>query len=56
LIWRLQPGAINQFEFRCWRWSRLGLGSLAIALLLGLVALLQRLKLAAGFGLPQLPA
>jgi hypothetical protein len=56
LIWRLQPGAINQFEFRCWRWSRLGLGSLAIALLLALVALLQRLKLAAGFGLPQLPA
>ena len=56
LIWRLQPGAINQFEFRCWRWSRLGLGALAIALLLALVALLQRLKLAAGFGLPQLPA
>jgi hypothetical protein len=27
-----------------------------IGLLLALVALLQRLKLAAGFGLPQLPA
>ena len=56
LIWRLQPGVINQFEFRCWRWSPLGLGALVIALLLALVALLQRLKLAAGFGLPQLPA
>ena len=34
----------------------LGLGGLAIALLLVLVSLLQRLRLAAGFGLPQLPA
>jgi hypothetical protein len=34
----------------------LGVGALLIALLLALVALLQRLKLAAGFGPPQLPA
>lgn len=54
--WPLQPGAVNSFEFSCWRWSRLGLGALLIALLLALVALLQRLRLAAGFGLPQLPA
>jgi hypothetical protein len=56
LIWPLQPGALNQLEVSCWRWSRLGVGALVIALLLGLVTLLQRLKLAAGFGLPQLPA
>jgi hypothetical protein len=56
LIWHLQPGALNQLEVSCWRWSRLGVGALVIALLLGLVTLLQRLKLAAGFGLPQLPA
>ena len=38
-------------------WLRMS-GSLllVIALLLGLVGLLQRLKLAAGFGLPQPPA
>jgi hypothetical protein len=56
LVWHVQPGALNQLELSCWRWSRLGVGALVIALLLGLVALLQRLKLAAGFGLPQLPA
>lgn len=54
--WSLQPGAVNSLAFSCWRWSRLGLGALLIALLLALVALLQRLRLAAGFGLPQLPA
>ena len=56
LVWQLQPGALNQLELSRWQWSRLGVGALLIALLLGLVALLQRLKLAAGFGLPQLPA
>ena len=56
LVWHLQPGALNQLEVSCWRWSRLGVGALVIALLLALVALLQRLRLAAGFGLPQLPA
>ena len=56
LRWSLQPGALNRLELSCWRWSRLGLGGLAIALLLVLVSGLQRLRLAAGFGLPQLPA
>ena len=56
LHWPLQPGALNRLEARSWRWSRLGLGSLAIALLLALVLLLQRLRLLAGFGLPELPA
>ena len=56
LRWRLQPGSLNHLELSCWRWSRLGLGALGVGLLLGLVSLLQRLRLAAGFGLPQLPA
>ncbi|MDA0964489.1 MAG: DUF3153 domain-containing protein, partial [Cyanobacteria bacterium] len=54
--WRLEPGAVNTLQLSCWRWSKLGLGTLAISLLLLLVALLQRLRIAAGFGLPQLPA
>ena len=56
LRWSLQPGAMNRLQLSCWRWSRLGLGGLAVALLLIAVSLLQRLRLAAGFGLPQLPA
>ncbi|MFZ9952251.1 MAG: DUF3153 domain-containing protein [Vulcanococcus sp.] len=56
LRWTLQPGAVNRLEIACWRWSRLGLGGLAVALLLVLVSVLQRLRLAAGFGPPQLPA
>ena len=56
LRWTLQPGALNRLEITCWRWSRLGLGGLAVALLLLVVSLLQRFRLIAGFGLPQLPA
>ena len=56
LIWSLQPGSVNRFGSLCWRWNRLGLGGLAIVLLLVAVAVLQRLRLAAGFGPPQLPA
>lgn len=56
LLWRLQPGALNRLELRCWRWSPLGLGAAAIALGLGLVLLLQRIRLRLGFGLPELPA
>jgi hypothetical protein len=39
-----------------WRWSPLGLGASLIGLLLALVLGLQRLRLALGFGPPQLPA
>ncbi|MEB3270452.1 MAG: DUF3153 domain-containing protein [Synechococcus sp.] len=56
VIWRLQPGRRNQLQIRCWRWSPLGLGGLLIGLALLLALLLQRLRLALGFGLPQLPA
>ena len=56
LRWTLKPGALNRLEIACWRWSRLGLGGLVIAVLFVVVSVLQRLRLAAGFGLPQLPA
>ena len=56
LRWSLRPGAVNVLELSCWRWSRLGLGAVLIALLLILVSWLQRLRLAAGFGPPQLPS
>jgi len=56
LAWSLSPGSINRLELQCWRWSRLGLGAGAIALLLPLVVLLQRLRRQLGYGLPELPA
>ena len=56
LRWPLRPGALNILELSCWRWSRLGLGAALIAALLILVSWLQRLRLAAGFGPPQLPS
>jgi hypothetical protein len=56
LAWPLRAGAINRLELQCWRWSPLGLGAAAIALLLPLVVLLQRLRRQLGYGLPELPA
>jgi hypothetical protein len=56
LIWPLRVGSLNRLELRCWRWSPLGLGGCAIALLLPLVLGLQRLRRQLGFGLPELPA
>ena len=56
LQWPLELGARNRLELRCWRWSPLGLGSLLIALALGLVSLLAVLRRRLGFGLPELPA
>nr|WP_259737311.1 DUF3153 domain-containing protein [Synechococcus sp. CS-1329] len=56
LNWPLQLGAINRLELRSWRWSRLGVGSLVIGLLLALSLVLQRLRRQAGFGWPELPS
>jgi hypothetical protein len=56
LIWPLRLGSLTRLELRCWRWSPLGLGGCAIALLLPLVLGLQRLRRQLGFGLPELPA
>ncbi|MFN7228673.1 MAG: DUF3153 domain-containing protein [Synechococcaceae cyanobacterium] len=55
-IWPLQVGARNRLRVITWRWSPLGLGASLIGLLLALVLGLQRLRLALGFGPPQLPA
>jgi hypothetical protein len=54
--WALEPGRSNRLEVRCWRWSPLGIGGLAIALALTLALVLQRMRQALGYGLPQLPA
>ncbi len=56
LVWPLAPGARNQLQLSCWRWSPVGLGGVLIGLGLALVLLLQRIRLRLGFGLPQLPA
>ncbi len=55
-LWTLEPGALNRLEAVAWRWSRVGLGGLAILLLLLLSLVLQRLRRLAGFGWPELPA
>lgn len=56
LRWPLQPGALNHLELSCWRWSALGLGGVAVALVLALVLALQTLRRAIVPPLPQLPA
>jgi hypothetical protein len=56
VLWPLRAGALNRLKVASWRWSPLGLGSLLIGLALLLVSLLARLRLALGFGLPELPA
>jgi hypothetical protein len=56
VVWPLQSGAANRLAVRCWRWSPLGLGGVAVGLSLLLALALQRMRLSLGFGLPQLPA
>jgi len=56
LVWPLQTGVRNRFQLRRWHWSRLGLGAVVVALLLGLTLLLQQVRLQLGFGFPELPS
>lgn len=56
LRWPLRLGALNQLQVRCWRWSPLGLGAVAVGVLLAVVLLLASLRQRLGFGWPQLPA
>ena len=56
LIWPLEPGRVNQLSMHLWRWSPLGIGSVAVVLLLAISLLLQRLRLTMGFGYPELPS
>ena len=55
-VWTLHTGTVNRLEVCSWRWSSLGLGAVVVLLLLGFVSVLERLKMAAGIGFPQLPA
>ena len=56
LVWPLTIGVRNRLQWSLWRWSRLGLGGLAILALLVVTASLQRLRLLMGFGYPELPS
>jgi hypothetical protein len=55
LIWTLEAGAHNHLVLALWRWSALGLGSVAIAALLLLSLVLQLLRRQLGYGWPGLP-
>ncbi|KGG23133.1 hypothetical protein EV11_0589 [Prochlorococcus sp. SS52] len=55
LKWELQNGEINKLFLHRWQWSRLGLGTLLIILIMGFSMILQTLKLKMGFGFPELP-
>ncbi len=56
LIWPLEAGRVNQLSMHLWRWNPLGIGSVAVVLLLAISLLLQRLRLTMGFGYPELPS
>jgi hypothetical protein len=56
LVWPLKTGVRNYIKLRRWSWSRLGLGAVVVALLLGLSMVLQQLRLKLGFGFPELPS
>ncbi len=53
--WELQERAVNTLSFQKWHWSKLGLGSVVIFILMALSMILQRIKLQMGFGFPELP-
>jgi hypothetical protein len=52
----LHGGDAGTLEMHSWRWSPLGLGSLAVSALLVLSSVLQGLRRRLGFGFPELPA
>ncbi len=56
MIWPLTVGVKNRLRLSQWRWSRLGLGGLAILILLVFSTSLQILRLQMGFGYPELPS
>jgi hypothetical protein len=55
LTWTLEAGADNHLVLALWRWSVLGLGSVAVAALLMLSLALQGLRRQLGYGWPELP-
>ena len=52
----LPTGDQARLELHRWRWSRLGLGSLAVLALLLLSAALQIRRRQLGYGFPELPS
>lgn len=55
LLWPLSIGSVNELKIRRWQWSRLGLGSVVIIVLLLVSFLLQSVRLRLGFGYSELP-
>ncbi len=51
----IKPGELNTIEFRQWRWSSFGLGTILVISLFLLTIILQRVRLQMGFGFPELP-
>ena len=56
LLWILHPGEDHRIELNSWRWSALGLSSVAVPVLLGLSLMLQSVRRQLGFGFPELPS
>ena len=56
LLWILRPGKDHRIELKSWRWSPLGLGSVAVPVLLGVSLTLQTVRRQHGFGFPELPS
>ena len=54
--WNLTPGRDHRLALRSWRWSRLGVTSLTVPVLLGLSLTLQSVRRHLGFGFPELPS
>ncbi len=53
--WPLQVGSINNLSLHKWQWSRIGLGTILIFLLMIFSMTLQYLRLELGLGFPELP-
>jgi len=53
--WELQEGTVNTLSLQKWHWSKLGIGSVVVFILMTLSMILQRIKLQMGFGFPELP-
>ncbi len=55
LNWSLQPGSVNTLSLHKWQWSRIGLGTLIILVIMSISIILQYVKLQMGLGFPELP-
>ncbi len=53
--WNIKQGELNMLEFHQWRWNQLGIGTIMVIILLGVILFLQRVRLQMGFGFPELP-